>query len=83
MRCAGLPRSTTISMGEPMFVVELICCGRDDGYFGPVGWTDADAFRESYCSGPGTEPGNHERVGIIVADNTESLHPIPIHRYER
>lgn len=66
-----------------LFVAELICCGRDDGYYGPVPWAEADAFREAYCSGPGTGRGGHDRIGILVADNTGSRWPIPIHRYRR
>jgi hypothetical protein len=31
----------------------LICCGRDDGTYGPVTWAEADEFRESYCTGIG------------------------------
>lgn len=53
------------------FSVRLTCCGRDDGLYGPVTWEAADAFRESYLSGPGVrdpdhpERGGHERSAII------------------
>jgi len=68
---------------EPMFFVELYCCGRDDGYFGPVTWSEADSFREDYCTGPGVGPSGHDRVGIIIADTTGSIWPVPIWRYKR
>lgn len=43
------------------WAIDLICCGREDGtqtIEGP--WSEADAFRESYCNAPG-----HERQGIV------------------
>lgn len=65
-----------------LFIVRLICCGRDDGVFGPVPWEQADEFRESYCSGLGVGPGGHDRAGIIESANG-SFWPIPVHRYPR
>ena len=59
-----------------LFIVQLICCGRHDGEHGPVTWEQAEAFRESYCSGPGVaDPpqhdnphmSGHKRSAIIVA----------------
>jgi hypothetical protein len=48
------------------WIVELICCGHDAGIYRAATWDEADAFRESYCTGPGTEqPGGHVRAGII------------------
>lgn len=66
-----------------MFVVILTCCGREDGVFGPVPWAEADAFRESYCAGPGvSDRGGHERAGIIEAA-PGAFWPVPVHRYPR
>lgn len=57
---------------ESRFIVKLICCGRDDGVYGPVTWEDAEEFREEYCSGPAVaDPhvvgcvGGHQRSAII------------------
>jgi hypothetical protein len=60
-------------MAETKFIVRLTCCGRDDGKHGPCSWAEADAFRESYLSGPGVKDpehpgrGGHERSAIIEA----------------
>ena len=44
----------------------LICCGRDDGVEWFATYEEADAFRESYTSGPGVdEPGGHDRSTIL------------------
>ncbi len=47
---------------EHVFIVKLTCCGRDDGTYGPVSWSEADAFRESYLNAEG-----HDRSAIIEA----------------
>ena len=55
--------------------VRLICCGRDDGTEHFPTWEEADAFRNSYASGPGVDPhgysgghtGGHQRAAIISA----------------
>lgn len=52
-----------------LFVVQLICCGRDDGEFGPCTYEEAERFRASYTSGPGVNEdgsyGGHDRAAII------------------
>lgn len=55
----------TTGAGEELFVVRLICCGRDDGTYGPVPWKEADAFRESYMAGHGVGNGGHRRSAVI------------------
>lgn len=51
---------------SPKWIVRLICCGREDGLYGPVySWQEADNFREAYCTGVGTGENGHLRVGII------------------
>ena len=48
-----------------MWVVDLICCGRYEGSEEFTTWEAADAFRESYCTGPGVGPNGHDRAGIL------------------
>ena len=44
------------------WLIELVCCGQDDGFWLADTWEDADEFRESYC-----DPGDssHVRSAII------------------
>ena len=56
------------------WIVQLTCCGRDNGTFGAATWALADEFRESYLSGPGVSHwaapsvmAGHRRSAIIVA----------------
>jgi hypothetical protein len=54
--------------------VMLTCCGRDNGVYEAATWEEADAFRESYTSGPGVNPygysggftSGHQRSGVIT-----------------
>lgn len=43
-----------------VWILRLICCGREDGVQVFTDWNEADAFRESYCDADG-----HDRQGII------------------
>lgn len=51
------------------WLLQLVCCGRDDGVEVFPSWDAADSFRKSYCSGPGVlradrpEYGGHEALG--------------------
>lgn len=45
--------------------LQLICCGRDDGTETFDTWEAADAFRESYTSGPGVGGSGHERAAVL------------------
>lgn len=47
--------------GNQLFCVNLTCCGRDDGKFGPTTWIEADRFREEYIS-----VLDHNRSAIIT-----------------
>ena len=47
--------------GNGPWVLQLICCGHDDGTERFQTWDQADAFRNDYTS-PGT---GHERSGIL------------------
>lgn len=53
------------------WLVDLICCGHDDGIEACATWTQADGFRESYCTGGGvashyTRPDEgHVRSAIV------------------
>lgn len=49
------------------FIVQLTCCGRTNGTYGPAAWTEADDFRESYLSGPAVDRNGHLRSAIIKA----------------
>jgi hypothetical protein len=58
------------------WIVQLTCCGRDNGTYGARTWEEADQFRESYLSGAGVAgPGRsvhalmmgHDRSAIIAA----------------
>jgi hypothetical protein len=63
-------------MNDRPWTVHLTCCGRDDGVFNARTWEEANAFRESYTSGPGVDehgysgigPG-HQRSGVITHDD--------------
>jgi hypothetical protein len=44
------------------WILQLTCCGRDDGTVGRRTWQEADELRESYVAADG-----HERSAIIVA----------------
>lgn len=58
---------------ERPWIVQLTCCGRDNGTYAAATWEEADQFRESYASGPGAyagaqrHGGGHFRSAIIVA----------------
>jgi hypothetical protein len=43
------------------WIVQLTCCGRDNGTFGAATWEEADQFREDYLA------STHDRSAIIVA----------------
>lgn len=53
------------------WLVELTCCGRDDGNYFTHSWADADAARECYTSGTTARPygrpdlRGHERSGVV------------------
>jgi hypothetical protein len=58
------------------WILQLTCCGRDDGTYAAATWQEADEFRESYLSGSGVAgPGRsvralmmgHDRSAIIAA----------------
>lgn len=58
-----------------MWHLRLICCGRDDGTMVFSAWDEAQAFRESYTSGPAiavhgfsSEPreSGHRRAAILT-----------------
>lgn len=62
------------------FMLKLTCCGREaDPPSRPMTWAEADAFRESYVSGPGvTSPerpreNGHVRSAIIVEASDVSV----------
>lgn len=40
--------------------LRLICCGREDGFEYFNSWTEADAFRLSYCAADG-----HDRQAVL------------------
>ncbi len=73
--CARLLRAPQNEAEPQPWRVDLSCCGRDGGtYFFPT-WEEADAFRNSYTSGPGVNPqgysahdsaDGHRRAGIIT-----------------
>lgn len=53
--------------------VILACCGRDAGVYDADTWEAADAFRESYTSGPGVNEHGYsshgsgrQRSGVIT-----------------
>lgn len=43
------------------WIVQLTCCGRDDGTYATATWAAADEFREQYLNA-----GGHKRSAIIV-----------------
>lgn len=45
--------------------LQLICCGRDDGSEKFDTWETADAFRNSYTSGPGIAGDGHDRAAVL------------------
>lgn len=46
--------------GVGPWLLQLVCCGYDDGTERFATWEEADEFRESYCSLPG-----HQRSAIL------------------
>ncbi len=44
-----------------IWVLRLICCGRDDGIEGYPTWAEAQAFRESYTN----DTTGHDRQAIL------------------
>jgi hypothetical protein len=54
------------------WTLRLICCGRDAGTESFATWDEADAFRESYCTGPGVldpghpQRGGHDRAAVLI-----------------
>jgi hypothetical protein len=48
------------------WLVQLTCCGRDNGTYGTRTWQEADDFREIYLSAPG-----HDRSAIIVTGSDD------------
>lgn len=46
-----------------VWLITLICCGRDDGTWWMPTWAEADKFREDYCKAEG-----HDRAAIIVGE---------------
>lgn len=46
---------------DEIWVLRLICCGRDDGIEGYPTWEEAQAFRESYVGGS----SGHDRQAIL------------------
>ena len=53
------------------WLVQLTCCDRADGVFAADSWEEAQAFRESYTSGPGIKGGHigdtgHDRSAVII-----------------
>lgn len=66
------------------WIVQLTCCGRDNGTYGAATWKEADDFRTSYLSGAGVAgPGRspealregHDRSAIIVAGYEDEDQP--------
>lgn len=53
------------------WTLRLICCGRDDGTECFDTWNEADAFRESYTTGPGVGPDGHDRAAILTGGRTD------------
>lgn len=45
----------------------FICCGRDDGSKTFDSWEAADAFRDSYTSGPSVGENGHDRAAILTS----------------
>lgn len=60
--------------------LRLICCGRDDGTETFDAWEDADAFRESYTTGPGVGLDDHDRAAIIE-ENPPPVLPLRARRW--
>ena len=54
------PRQQERLAAEWPWLVDLICCGRDEGIEACSTWEMADQFRESYCNAEG-----HDRAGIV------------------
>jgi len=58
------------------WIVRTTCCEREDTPYVAASWAEADAFRESYTSGPGVDPHGysgdgqhgHQRSGVITFD---------------
>jgi hypothetical protein len=49
------------------WLVDLICCGHDDGIEGCATWEQADSFRESYCTGTATAHWSRPVEGHVRA----------------
>ena len=43
------------------WILQLTCCGRDDGTWSMPTWEEADKFREDYLNA-----GGHKRSAIII-----------------
>ncbi len=54
------PRTQERLAAEWPWLVDLICCGKEDGIEACESWDEADDFRESYCDASG-----HDRAGIV------------------
>lgn len=50
---------SAIVVSKP-WIVQLICCGREDGTWPCATWAEADALRNSYVAAEG-----HDRAAII------------------
>ncbi len=67
------PPSREAEIAARPWIVTLTCCGREDGIFRAATWAEAEAFRESYTSGPGVNPhgysggsaSGHQRSAVI------------------
>ena len=68
--------------------VRLICCGRDDGIMSFDTYEEAEAFRETYTSGPGVHTlgysapehsSGHRRAAIISEAPREEPTPKKLH----
>jgi hypothetical protein len=59
----------TANAARKPWIVELTCCGQDNGIIGTETWEDADEAREAYLSGPAVKGPDsnwgHERSAII------------------
>lgn len=56
-----------------IWYLRLLCCGREDRVESFMSWEEADAFRQSYISGPGVTVdtfanghlGGHDRAAVL------------------
>lgn len=67
-------RGAEVAGATEAWRVDLTCCGRDAGSVSAETWEKAEAFRESYTTGPGVAPhgysscpteSGHHRSGVI------------------